>query len=99
MYVDRYRRYIHVSDDICDLLGLPREQIIGATIDDLTFPDTADVPTLFKQYLNVKGMKGSFILRHANGSPVPVAYEASVFADGCMYSCITPIDLTLNRSK
>lgn len=91
MYVDRQRRYIHVSHGICELLGMRREQIIGATIDALTYPETADAPALFKEYLSSKGMQGSYILQHADGHPVPVAYDAHIFDDGCMCSCLTPL--------
>jgi PAS domain-containing protein len=45
--VDSDRRYVEVSDSFCQLVGYQREVLIGKRYDDLTAPNTNDIPTVF----------------------------------------------------
>ena len=36
-------------------------------------------------------MEGDFVLRHKEGNPVPITYQAFVFADGCIAAAWEPI--------
>ena len=90
MYVDRNRRYINVSDGVCELLKWDREEILGRTIDWLTYPNSADAPVMFRQYLESGKMVGSYMLRSKSGEPVKVKFNARVLPDGCMCSELSP---------
>ncbi len=86
VYVDQERRYIHISDKVCDLLGRGRDEILGMRIEDVAYPGTANVPDLFQDYLQTGIQRGLFTLRHKNGAPVLIRYKAQVLTDGCMVS-------------
>jgi PAS domain S-box-containing protein len=91
MFVNAQRRYTHVSDAVCHLLGYKRAELLGMSIDDVSLPPPSDVRTLFREYRDQRQQSGSFTLRHKSGRPVPVRYQARVLADGCMVSVLTPV--------
>jgi PAS domain S-box-containing protein len=93
-FVDRLRVYVHVSDGVCKLLGYDRDELIGKRIDDVTYPESADVPTLFHRYLHDGAQEGRFRLRHKNGQPVLINYKARVLEDGCLVSEMQPVQLS-----
>jgi PAS domain S-box-containing protein len=93
-FVDRLRVYVHVSDGVCRLLGYDRDELIGKRIDDVTYPESADVPTLFHRYLQDGTQEGRFRLRHKNGQPLLIAYKARVLEDGCLVSEMQPVQLS-----
>ncbi len=84
VYVDQERRYIHVTDQVCELLDRGRDEILGLRIEDVTYPGTANVPDQFQDYLHTGTQRGLFTLRHRDGSPIPIRYRAQVLADGCL---------------
>ena len=83
-YVDTARRYLYVTEGVCELLGYSCDEIIGRCIEDVTMPMTADTKRLFDLYLQERGQQGTYILRHKNGHPVPIRYRAHVLQDGCL---------------
>lgn len=89
-YADAERRYTSVSDGLCDLLGYSREQLLCMTIDEITYPASADVPAQFKEFVTKGRQSGKFLLQHRDRSPVAVTFEAQVLEDGCMVSVLTP---------
>ena len=86
MFVDRNRRYINVSDGVSELLEWSREEILGKTIDWLTYPNSADAPVMFRHYMESGKMVGSYVLRCKSGEPVNVTFKATILPDGCMCS-------------
>jgi PAS domain S-box-containing protein len=90
LYVDRNRRYINVSDGVCELTKWRREEILGKKIEWLTYPESADAPAMFQQYLENGRMAGHYQLRSRSGEPVRVRFAAAVLADGCMCSELFP---------
>ncbi len=93
LYVDRRRQYTNVSDGVCELLGFRREEIIGRTIDWLTYDDVT-VPALFDEFLKASQMTGTYALRSKKGLPVVVEFTATVLADGCLCSELSPVELS-----
>lgn len=91
MYVDAERRYISVTDGVCKLLGYAREELLGMSIDELAYPETADVPAQFAKFRHAGRQQGYFLLRDASASAVPVRFKAAVLGDGCMVSVLTPV--------
>jgi PAS domain S-box-containing protein len=89
-YVDYRRRYTHVSDGVCELTGFRREEILGQSIEWLTYGDPSTVPQQFHEYLQTKKMNGSYTLRTKQGGPIQVNYEATVLPDGCLCSQLQP---------
>ena len=85
-WVDRDRRFVHVTDGFLELIGCDRDEVLGRLIDDFTYPGTANTPEVFHRYLEDGHMAGAYVLRHKSGERVAIEYEAGVLADGCMYS-------------
>lgn len=88
--VDAERRYVDVTDGVCELLGYSREELLQMRIDDVTLPGTADVPSMFSTYRRKGSQKGRFVLRHRSGKPIPIRYHSIVFPDGCMVASWQP---------
>lgn len=94
VYADAERRYISVSDGFCHLLGYSREELLSMNIDQVTFPESANVPAQFREFLSSGRQAGRFLLQHRDRSPVAVSFEAQVLEDGCMVSVLTPVDVS-----
>ena len=82
VFVNSERRYTDCSDDVCTLVGYARSEILTMNIDDLSF-DKYSVSPLFEKYQREAQQNGEFILRHKNGTPILIHYNAWVFDDGC----------------
>ena len=84
-FVDEQRRYLDVTDGVCELLGYSRSELLTMRIDDVTAPIMrSKTAPLFKQYVEDGLQKGEYILQHHNGKEIPIDYIARVFPDGCM---------------
>lgn len=79
--VDLDRRYVHVSDDFCRLLGYQREALIGKQYDDLSAPETNDILTVFNLFCQLEYMHGLWILVARSGTRILVRYEAWLRSD------------------
>jgi PAS domain S-box-containing protein len=79
--VDGDRRYVEVSESFCQLTGYSREELIGKRYDDLTAPGTTDIPAVFRLFVRSGYMHGLWMLRHRDGTPILVRYEAWVRPD------------------
>jgi PAS domain S-box-containing protein len=85
-WVDRDRRFVHVTEGFLELIGYDRDEVLGHLIDDFTYPGTANAREVFHRYLKDGHMEGAYVLRHKSGQKVAIEYEAGILADGCMYS-------------
>jgi len=74
--VDSDRKYVEVSDSFCQLVGYEREDLIGKRYDDLTAPDTNDIPTVFGLFQKLGYMHGLWMLVSREGTRILVRYEA-----------------------
>lgn len=84
-FVSSDRRYVAVTDGVCQLLGYSRQELLTKKIDDLTAPELKPaVPDTFQQYVQQGHLHGEFTLVGKDGRHVPILYEALVFPDGCM---------------
>jgi len=84
-FVDEQRRYLDVTDGVCELLGYTRSELLTMRIDDVTAPVMrSEAANLFQQYLADGLQHGEYVLLHRNGTEVPIDYIARVFPDGCM---------------
>jgi hypothetical protein len=66
-------------------------ELLNMKIDDVSYR-AEKVPALFEQYASQGKMDGQYILRHKNGTPVFINYQAHVFPDGCMAAVWEPIN-------
>jgi PAS domain-containing protein len=82
VFSNSVRRYTDCSDDVCELVGYARNEILAMSIDELSF-DAVSVPHLFERYKLERQQNGDYILRHRNGTPVLIHYKAWIFEDGC----------------
>ncbi len=83
---NRDRRYTYVSLPVCELLGYSHSELLEMTIDQLTYPESADSSVLFHQFLADGSMTGEYILQDRLKRPVKIHYHASVLEDGCLIS-------------
>lgn len=90
VFFDSSRRYVDCSEGVLGLLGYGRSDFLNKTIDDISYW-LDDVPALFKDFVRRGKQKGTYIVKHMNGSPIPIQYEAFVFPDGCKAAAIWPI--------
>jgi PAS domain S-box-containing protein len=74
--VDSDRRYVEVSDSFCQLVGYQREELVGKRYDDLTAPNTSDIPTVFGLFQKLGYMHGMWMLVSREGTRILVRYEA-----------------------
>ena len=74
--VDSDRRYVEVSDSFCQLVGYQREELVGMRYDDLTAPNTNDVPTVFDLFQKLGYMHGLWLLVNREGTRILVRYES-----------------------
>ena len=91
VFVDASRRYTDCSNDVCDLVGYDRSEILNKTIDDLSF-DKTSVSHLFEKYVREGLQDGEYILRHKTGKPVLIKYRPWVFDDGCHAAVWNPAE-------
>ncbi len=79
--VDSDRRYVEVSDSFCQLVGYQREELVGKQYDDLTAPNTNDIPTVFSLFAKLGCMHGLWMLVSREGTRILVRYEARLRPD------------------
>ena len=77
LLADNDRHYREASIGAAELLGLPREQIIGQSLDDFTDPAMKPViPQLWNDFLEDGQQSGTLRLLDANGNPREIEYTA-----------------------
>jgi PAS domain-containing protein len=60
-FVDASRRYVSVTDGVCDLLGYSRAELLHMSIDQVADPEFREtVPEAFQRYLTLGAMEGAF---------------------------------------
>jgi PAS domain S-box-containing protein len=74
--VDCDRRYVEVSDGFCKLVGYQRQDLIGRQYDDLSAPNTNDIPVIFDLFIRLRYMHGLWMLVSRNGARILVRYES-----------------------
>jgi len=83
VFADSSRRYVDCTDEVCELLGYRRMDLMEMRIDDISYrPET--VSPLFEEFRKQGAQKGEYVLRHKLGTPVRIRYHALAFPDGCM---------------
>jgi len=74
--VDSDRKYVQVSDSFCQLVGYQREELLARRYDDLTAPNTNDIPKVFDLFARQGYMHGLWMLVSREGTRILVRYEA-----------------------
>lgn len=87
---DANRRYIDVSQSVCDLLGYSREEMLTKTIDDISAPSGAHTASMFQRFAETGRMRGWYLLRHRNGHLIEIDYVAEALPDGTFRACWFP---------
>ena len=90
VFVDSGRRYLDCSPGVHRLLGYRPAELFQMTIEDVSYQDGTQ--KMFEQFLTQGSLEGDYVLRHKDGSPVPVRYHAFVFPDGCKAARWDPIN-------
>jgi PAS domain S-box-containing protein len=92
VFVNSERRYIEVTDGVCELLGYSREELLSKKIDDITAPELApEVNTKFERYVADGRMEGNYALLAKDGHRVPIHFISRAFPDGCLVASWTPL--------
>lgn len=90
-FADAQRRYLDVTDGVCELLGYSRSELLQMRIEEVTAPRMrSDTRPLFERYMEDGLQRGSYILLHRNGKEIPITYIARAFPDGCLVACWDP---------
>jgi PAS domain S-box-containing protein len=79
--VDSDRRFVQVSESFCQLLGYRPEELIGKPYDEVTAPNTNDIPTVFRLFTEAGYMHGLWLLASRQGTRVLVRYESWIRPD------------------
>src|SRR5258706_16063137 len=79
--VDQNRNYIEVSANFCELLGYRREELIGKKFDEITAPQTSDIPTIFNLFKKLGYMQGLWMLVSRKGERIVIRYESWLRTD------------------
>ena len=93
-FVDEQRRYLDVTDGVCELLGHSRSELLNMRIDDVTAPSMrSQAPPLFQRYLADGLQRGSYVLLHRDGHEILITYIARAFPDGCLVARWEPQEM------
>ncbi|MFZ0885004.1 MAG: PAS domain S-box protein [Candidatus Acidiferrales bacterium] len=79
--VDSDRKFVEVSESFCRLLGYQQEELIGKPYDEVTAPNTNDIPTVFRLFTETGYMHGLWLLASRQGTRVLVRYESWIRPD------------------
>ena len=91
-FVDANRRYVEVTDGVCQLLGYSREELLARTIDDISAPELrSEVPKIFRQYIENGGLEGQYSLLAKDGRRILIRYQSKVYPDGCRVARWEPL--------
>src|SRR5579884_2081297 len=75
------RKYLHVSDEFCRLLGRTREELIGHRYDEFTAPNTVDIESIHDVFLNAGYIHGLWLLVHRTGTRILVRFDGQLQGD------------------
>jgi PAS domain S-box-containing protein len=79
--VNSDRKFVEVSESFCRLLEYRREELIGKPYDDVTAPNTNDIPTVFRLFSEIGYMHGLWMLASRRGTHILVRYESWIRPD------------------
>jgi PAS domain S-box-containing protein len=79
--VNSDRKFVEVSESFCRLLGYRREELIGKPYDEVTAPNTNDIPTVFRLFSEMGYMHGLWMLASRRGTHILVRYESWIRPD------------------
>jgi PAS domain S-box-containing protein len=79
--VDNDRKFVEASDSFCQLFGYRPEELIGKPYDEVTAPNTNDIPTVFRLFTETGYMHGLWLLASRQGTRVLVRYESWIRRD------------------
>lgn len=79
--VNSDRKFVEVSESFCRLLGYRRDELIGKPYDDVTAPNTNDIPTVFRLFSEMGYMHGLWMLASRRGTHILVRYESWIRPD------------------
>ena len=74
--LDEQRRYTSVPQEFASLLGYKPEEMIGLKIDDITPPDTVDIDSIFREFLQTGKREGFWLFSSRAGKRLLVTYRA-----------------------
>jgi len=73
---DDQGRYVDLNQAACEMFGLPREQLLGCTPNQVSMPGQ-DVATLWQRFLEEGKQEGIIQIRQPNGEIRDVEYRAT----------------------
>jgi PAS domain-containing protein len=90
--VDKDRRFVRVSQNFCELLGYRREELIGKKYDEITAPQTSNIPTIFNLFKQLGYMQGLWMLVSRKRERIVIRYESWLRQDSFIESNIEVVD-------
>ena len=78
LVADQQRRIVDVNPMACEVVGAPRESVLGRRIDDFTASDTGfDVERFWEHVLAEGRLNGTYPARRLDGEVRPIVYAAT----------------------
>ena len=104
LQTDRHDRFVAVNHRVCQMLGYRRDELIGMTVDELTYPEDRDLSRTLNQQLQegrlpVLQYEKRYVRR--DGSPVWVLVGVSAVRDEggrFLYSVGTVVDISERKA-
>ena len=90
VFANEQRRYTDFTEAVCGLLGYSRGELLNKSVEDVSFK-MDNVSQVFAQFVKQGAMEDDYVLRHEDGSPIPIHFRAITCADGCHAAVWTPI--------
>jgi hypothetical protein len=72
-------------------VGYKREELIGKRYDELTAPNTNDIPAIFKLFTKSGYMHGLWMLVNRQGKNILVRYESWIRSDSMIEGRMEPV--------
>ncbi len=69
-------RYVDVNPAACELTGYSRDELLALPISELVVPESVDIDTVWKGFLQAGTSRGRVKLRHKDGSIIVAAFNA-----------------------
>ena len=90
VFANEQRRYTDFTEAVCGLLGYSRGELLNKSVEDVSFK-MDNVSQVFAQFVKQGAMEDDYVLRHKDGSPIPIHFRAITCAAGCHAAVWTPI--------
>lgn len=92
VFFDTQGVWLHVSAGMSDLLGYPREEMIGSTVEKLRPPDASRSAVMLEKFIREGYVETMYIVRHRAGHLIHFRVTCTKLPDGCLLAIWHPFE-------